>query len=167
MQKNAAAIRKVFQTVSLGAPENAVGFVMWRLVHRYMREVDRALIPLDLTHLQFMTLALAAWLGKAGQPVTQSEVAKQGDMHPMQVSLMLKALEKKQIIARTRSDQDVRANHLELTSEGVSVLRKALPVVVEVQKSLFGELANVDGEFLKTLLRLDTDSDVFAAGSSD
>ena len=158
MQKNAAAIRKVFQTVSLGAPEKAVGFVLWRVVHRYMREVDRALIPLDLTHLQFMTLALAAWLGKNGDSVTQSDVAKHGEMHPMQVSLMLKALEKKGLILRTRNDADVRAKYLELTSEGVVVLRRALPPVVEVQKKLFGSLAHVEGDFLKALLRLEAAS---------
>ena len=54
----------VFAAPTLGAPENAVGFVLWRLVHRYVRELDRALAGLDLTHLQFTILALAAWLAR-------------------------------------------------------------------------------------------------------
>jgi len=131
--------------------------VLWRLVHRYMREVDRALVPLDLTHLQFMTLALTAWLGQSGDPVTQSDVAKQGDMHPMQVSLMLKALEKKGIISRTRSNADIRAKSLELTCDGITMLKSALPIVVKVQQNLFGDHAHVDGDFLHTLLKLDMD----------
>jgi DNA-binding MarR family transcriptional regulator len=158
MPNDAAAIRKVFETVSLGAPERAVGFVLWRVVHRYMREVDRALACLELTHLQFMTLALAAWLGKSGEPVTQTDVARHGDMHPMQVSLMLKALEKKGAIVRPRSVEDVRAKHLELTVNGIRLLKKALPLVISVQQSLFGEHARVDGDFLHTLLKFEDES---------
>lgn len=154
-EKVTAALKEVFETVSFGAPEKAVGFVLWRIVHRYMREVDRALVPLDLTHLQFMTLAMVAWLGKTGDPVTQSAVAANGAMHPMQVSLMLKALEKKGLILRSRNQADVRAKHLELTNEGTAILRHALPIVVRVQRSLFGDLADVEGDFLKTLLHIE------------
>lgn len=155
MKKKTIVIREVFDTVSFGAPEKAVGFVLWRIVHRYMREVDRALVPLDLTHLQFMTLAMVAWLGRTADPVTQSDVAAHGDIHPMQVSLMLKALEHKGFVVRQRSGADVRVKHLELTREGIALLRQSLPIVVTVQKTLFGELADVDGDFLKTLLQLD------------
>lgn len=153
-KKAAAALREVFETVSFGAPEKAVGFVLWRVVHRYMREVDRALSLLELTHLQFMTLAMVAWLGKTGEPVTQSEVATNGDIHPMQVSLMLKALEKKGLILRSRNQADVRAKHLEVTSDGVAMLRQSLPIVMLVQQRLFGNLADAEGDFLKTLLHL-------------
>jgi DNA-binding MarR family transcriptional regulator len=153
-KKTATVLTEVFETVSFGAPEKAVGFVLWRVVHRYMREVDRALGPLELTHLQFMTLAMVAWLGKTGEPVTQSEVATSGDIHPMQVSLMLKALEKKELILRSRNQADVRAKHLELTSDGVTMLRQSLPIVVRVQQRLFGNLADVEGDLLKTLLHL-------------
>ena len=158
MENKSTAIRDVFATVSFGAPEKAVGFVLWRIVHRYMREVDRALVALDLTHLQFMTLALVAWLGRMDAPVTQSDVAANGDIHPMQVSLMLKALENKGLVLRKRNTADVRVKHLALTTEGIALLRQSLPVVVTVQKTLFGELADVDGDFLKTLMRLDLGS---------
>ena len=154
MRDNAAAIQKVFESVSLGSPERAVGFVLWQVVHRYLREMDRALASLDLTHLQFMTLAFTGWLQKAEDPVTQTDVAKRSDMHPMQVSLMLKALEKKRFVVRTRSKDDVRAKRIRLTREGISVLGKAFPLAIEVQKTLFGPLADVDGDFLKTLLKL-------------
>jgi hypothetical protein len=52
-----------------------VGFVLWRVVHRYVREVDRALIDYDLTHLQFTTLAMMAWLEREGDAVTQAEIS--------------------------------------------------------------------------------------------
>src|SRR4051812_16084630 len=109
MARKAQAIQKLFDEASLGAPENAVGFLLWRVSHRYVRKMDRALEPLGLTHLQFETLIQAAWLGRAGEQVTQSDLARYGEIHPMQTSQMLKTLEEKGLIARRSSTADRRA----------------------------------------------------------
>jgi DNA-binding MarR family transcriptional regulator len=150
--------RTLFADVSLGAPENAVGFVLWRLVHRYQREADRALAHLDLTQLQFMTLTMAAWLGQSGEPVPQAQLAERGDIQPMQLSHMLKALETKGFVCRSTSPADVRAKCLEVTAAGLTVLREALPLVIDVQRRLFGEDALPGGPLLQTLVALDHDS---------
>jgi DNA-binding MarR family transcriptional regulator len=155
MTRNAQAIRDMFATVSLGAPENAVGFVLWRLVHRYQREVDRALLPVDLTHLQFTTLAMAAWLGREGDEVNQSELAGAADIHPMQVSHMLAALEAKAFVRRKRSTVDVRAKRVEPTANGVRALREAMPLVIAVQERMFGEQGRPDGDLLGNLRDLE------------
>ena len=155
MSSDARAIKDLFETASLGAPENAVGFVLWRVVHRYQREVDRALAAHDLTHLQFQTLAMAAWLVQSGEVVPQSALARSGDIHPMQLSNMLKALESKGLVARARSPQDERAKSVEVTAAGVTSLRRALPVVIDVQRRLFGQEGRPGGSLLSALLRLD------------
>jgi len=158
MSNDVRAIANLFATASLGAPEKAVGFVMWRVVHRYLREVDRALEALDLTHLQFQTLVQAAWLGQSGEPVTQSELAQFGDIQPMQLSHMLKTLDGKRLVARPRSPSDVRAKHVEVTAAGLTMLRRALPVVIDVQQRFFGDEGNPGGSLLTALLRLDESS---------
>jgi DNA-binding MarR family transcriptional regulator len=145
----------MFEEVSLGAPENAVGFVMWRIVARYQREVDRALIPHNLTNLQFITLALVAWFGREDKPVTQIELARSAGIHPMQVSQTLKALDAKQMISRKRSKSDTRAKRVEITSSGLEALQNALPKVIAVQGLLFGEAGRPGGRLLKELLRID------------
>ncbi|WP_446742270.1 MarR family winged helix-turn-helix transcriptional regulator [Silvibacterium acidisoli] len=155
MKNRTSALNEIFQTVSLGAPEKAVGFVLWRVLHRYIREIDRALEPLDLTHLQFTTLAMAGWLGRSGEPVTQAEIARAGEIHAMQVSLMLKSLDAKGLIQRTRSPADPRAKHIVLTAAGLRSLRAALPVVIDVQSRLFGETGGPGGDLLKALLRVE------------
>ena len=139
MEIDPEIIKGVFDTVSLGSPENAVGFVLWRIVARYQREVDRTLAPLDLTNLQFVTLALAAWLEQSGEPVTQIEVSRFGGIHRMQVSQTLKMLEQKRFVARERSKSDSRAKRVRLTRRGLEVLRQAFPIVTEVQGRLFGD----------------------------
>jgi MarR family transcriptional regulator, organic hydroperoxide resistance regulator len=152
---DAHAITDLFATASLGGPERAVGFVMWRVLHRYVRAADRALSPFELTHLQFQTLALAAWLGRSGDPVTQVELAKAGDIAPMQVSHMMKTLETKACIRRVRSTTDVRAKCVEVTSHGVAVLRRALPVMIDVQRDVFGASGEPGGVLLNSLLQLE------------
>ncbi len=155
MSRETQAIRELFETASLGAPENAVGFVLWRVLHRYVREMDRALAVLELTHLQFETLIQAAWLGRQGEQVTQSEIARLGDIHPMQVSQMLKTLEEKGLVARVAGREDKRVKCVKLTSSGVSTLRRGMPVVIDVQRRFFGEEGRVGGSLLTSLLRLD------------
>lgn len=150
-----SALAELFDHDTLGAPENAVGFVLWRVVHRYVREVDRALEPVGLTHLQFTTLALAAWISRGGEPVTQVALARLGDIHPMQVSQVLKALEVKTMATRPRSAADARARHVEITEIGLAALREAMPRVIGVQARLFGKAGMPGGPLLATLRRID------------
>ena len=145
------AIRRMFEDVSLGAPENAVGFVMWRIVGRYQREMDRALATIDLTHLQFMLLALVAWFGRSGQAVTQIDLARSGGVQPMQVSQTIRVLESKKLLSRTRSSTDTRAKRVEVTSAGLKSLRNAMPIAIEVQRKLFGEWGQPGGALLRTM----------------
>jgi DNA-binding MarR family transcriptional regulator len=147
-----AKIAELFSTVSLGAPENAVGFVLWRVFHRYQRAVDRSLAVLDLTNLQFTTLTLVAWLSKSGDTPTQAEIARFGDIHPMQVSLMLKALEQKGMIARAAVEANARAKSVSITAMGLDALQRALPLAIEVQRQMFGEEGRVGGAVLAMLL---------------
>ena len=148
-------IKNLFDDVSLGAPENAVGFVLWRVVHRYQRELDRVLSGIDLTHLQFTTLILAAWLARNGEPATQSELARFADIQPMQVSHMLKALEAKNMILRSKNTQNVLAKNVDITPAGLSALREAIPVAIDVQRRLFGKEGMPGGELLAALLRVE------------
>jgi MarR family transcriptional regulator, organic hydroperoxide resistance regulator len=155
MGNDARAIANLFETASLGGPECAVGFVIWRVMHRYVRAADRALTGFGITHLQFQTLALAAWLGRSGAPVTQVELSRAGEIAPMQVSHMMKALEAKGWISRPRSSSDVRAKHIEVTEAGLAVLRRALPVMIQVQRDVFGAAGEPGGVLLNSLLQLE------------
>jgi DNA-binding MarR family transcriptional regulator len=154
MRQSKDAIRQMFEEVSLGAPENAVGFVMWRIVGRYQRQVDRALAGDNLTNLQFITLALVAWFGKDGTPVTQIELARSAGIHPMQVSQTIKALETKQMVSRQVSDVDARAKRVAITKAGLKAMRAALPKVIDVQARIFGDSGKPGGDLLNKLLHI-------------
>jgi DNA-binding MarR family transcriptional regulator len=140
---------------TLGAPENAVGFMLWRTMHRFQRAVDRELAPLDLTHLQFTTLAMVGWLGRTGIPVKQADLARHADIQAMQISLMLRALEAKGFVARTASASDTRAKRVEITRAGLDGLRAAMPVVIGIQRRMFGKAGGPKGALLAELRRVE------------
>jgi DNA-binding MarR family transcriptional regulator len=143
MKDKSDDIKDMFDTVSLGSPENAVGFVLWRVVHCYQRAIDRALLPHDLTHLQFTTLAMAAWLTKDGKPTSQSAIAQAAEIQPMQISHMVKTLKSKGLLQKGRDPKDARAAAVSVTAQGVSRLVEAMPAAIEVQRRMFGEDARL------------------------
>ncbi|KJV26401.1 MarR family transcriptional regulator [Luteibacter yeojuensis] len=148
----------MFEEVSLGAPQHAPGFVMWRVVHRYQRAMDAALRDLDLTHLQFVTLALVAWLGREGGAGTQADIARMGDIHPMQVSLMLKALQAKGMVHRQTAKGAGPAKQVHVTAAGLKALRGAMPRAIDVQRTLFGPAGLPGGELLRMLNAIDAEA---------
>lgn len=145
----------VFAEPAFGSPDKAIGFVLWRVMHRYVRELDRALAPLDLTHLQFTVLALAAWLTQSDEQVSQSRLARFGDIHPMQVSNVLKALEAKAMVLRAPDPDDTRSKIVTVTKCGRDVLREAFPIAVDVQHDLFGDAGQPGGALHEQLLAID------------
>lgn len=58
MSLDVVAIHELHDTTSLGSPDKAVGFVLWRVMHCYQRVVERPLAPHNLTRLQFTILAM-------------------------------------------------------------------------------------------------------------
>lgn len=151
MSTHIDAIRALYAETSLGGPDQAVGFVLWRVMHRYQRAVERALQPHGLTHLQFTTLAIVGWMCRSDAPTTQVELARQADIHPMQVSLMLKALEAKRMITRSQSSADTRARSVDITESGVEALRRAFPVVIALQQTMFGKAGEPGGTLHRAL----------------
>lgn len=155
MGPDVETIRDLYEQTSLGSPDNAVGFVLWRVMHRYQRAVERALAPHDLTHLQFTTLAMVGWMCSSGEPTSQAELARRADIHPMQISLMLKALEAKAFISRQPSGTDSRTRLVGVTSAGLEALRVAFPIVIEIQQAMFGRAGAPGGQLLRALHQIE------------
>ncbi|WP_375395926.1 MarR family winged helix-turn-helix transcriptional regulator [uncultured Sphingomonas sp.] len=156
MKASPDAIADLVSNASSGGPRNAIGFVLWRIMHRYQREVDRVLLTLDLTHLQFVTLVLIGWLGRGGGQITQADVARFGDIHRMQVSNIVKALVDKGLVCRERIPQGGPARSVAITTVGLDRLRSALPAVADVQQQIFGEDGKPGGDLLNLLVAIDS-----------
>ncbi|MBB2926595.1 MarR family winged helix-turn-helix transcriptional regulator [Paraburkholderia silvatlantica] len=148
MRVNPEVLKDFFESRTLGSPDAAIGFVLWRLVHRFQREMNRALDEANLTHLQFTTLALVAWSNRSGEPVSQAELSRAAEIEPMQMSQMMNVLEAKGFIVRHAGKPHPRAKSASITPAGLDALESAMAIAIDVQKRVFGKSGSPGGDLL-------------------
>ncbi|TIT46193.1 MAG: winged helix-turn-helix transcriptional regulator, partial [Mesorhizobium sp.] len=117
---------------------------------RWQRVMTAALAPLDLTHVQFVLLASAMWLGRDGEPPNQVQLAAQAGTEVKMTSDVIARLEAKGLIAREADPRDSRAKVIRVTSAGAAAAQRAI-VAVEAADAAFFE--PVDEARLVGLLR--------------
>ncbi len=143
----------------LARPEESFGFRLWHVLHAWQRRVDQALAPLDLTHMQFVVLAITHWLEDFGETPSQSRIASFGQIDRMTLSNILRLLEDKGYVLRRPHPEDPRANWVALTASGGTTVMEAKRRAAEIQDAFFGRLGQ-DGQAalacqLDALLRLE------------
>ena len=130
-------------------PDQSAAYLMKRILACMGGEVDQALEPRGLTNAQWVPL-LKLHLGNAG---TAAELARDCAMDAGAMTRTLDRLEAKGLVARTRSSEDRRVVHLELTEEGRATASQIPAVLCEVQNSFLQPLTVTEWEQLKDMLR--------------
>src|SRR3954454_19673599 len=92
-----------------GGPAQSPGLLLWRTTMRWQRIMTVTLAPLGLTHVQFVLLASAMWLGRKGDLPNQGQVAAQAGTDVKMTSDVLARLEGKGLIVRETDPVDSRA----------------------------------------------------------
>ena len=120
-----------------GAPLS-LGFLLWHATLRWQRSIAAALRPLDLTHVQFVLLAVLWWFVtvRKEQP-SQRALAEQAGTDPMMTSQVVRALERKGLVVREPDPNDSRARRLGLTASGRRLARRAIDVVEAADAEFF------------------------------
>jgi DNA-binding MarR family transcriptional regulator len=131
-------------------PSESPGLLLWRTTMRWQRVMTAALAPLDLTHVQFVLLASAMWLGRNGEPPNQVQLAAQAGTEVKMTSDVVTRLEAKGLIAREADPRDSRAKVIRITAAGAAAAQSAI-VAVETADAAFFE--PVDEAQLVGLLR--------------
>jgi DNA-binding MarR family transcriptional regulator len=108
---------------------------------RWQRAMTAALTPLDLTHVQFVLLASAMWLGRNGDAPNQAQVAAQAGTDVKMTSDVVARLEDKGFIVRETDPGDSRAKRIRITAAGAAVAQRAI-VTVEAADAAFFEPAD-------------------------
>jgi DNA-binding MarR family transcriptional regulator len=124
--------------------ESSPGFLLWHATLRWQRNITAALQPLGLTHVQFVLLAGAWWLGRSGEPPSQRELADHAGTDVMMTSQVVRTLEGKGLIHRTADPQDSRVKRLHVTEDGRSVALRAIEEVEAADRDYFREAAHPD-----------------------
>lgn len=75
--------------------DDSPGFLLWRVYFVWKRNIEAALAPYDLTHVQFVLLAAIGYLAKDGSVVSQRDLAQFTACDVTMTSQVVRGLEKK------------------------------------------------------------------------
>lgn len=133
-------------------PGSSPGFLLWHATLRWQRVMAAALAPLDLTHVQFVLLACAWWLGREQNPPNQLALAAQAGTDVKMTSAVLATLERKGLISREPDPADARAKRISVTARGADLAPRAIEAVEAADAEFFkGVPGDAALEFLRSL----------------
>lgn len=125
------------QVSRFAVPEESAGYLLWQVTHAWQRQVEVALLTLDITHLQFVVMAGIGWLTRTSGILTQVQLAQFCKIDVMQISQVVRKLETKGLVRRSPHPSDTRAKVLTLTYKGEAVLQQALPLIEQLDAMFF------------------------------
>ena len=112
------------------------GFLLWRATNAWQRKQRAALEGLGITHVQFALLA-SLGMDDARKGLSQAEISSRSGVDPMTTSQVIRNLEARDLVVRSASDEDKRAQRVVLSAAGRSLLRKAQPKVEKADSEFF------------------------------
>ena len=121
---------------STGSP----GLALWQATNALQRQIRAALVPHELTHVQFVLLASLTWMDRS-EPVTQRKLAEFAGTDIMMTSQVIRALEAKGHVTRNPHPSDKRAVTVVPTPEGIVLANRANIDVEAADSDYFNDLA--------------------------
>ena len=118
-------------------PSESPGFLLWKVSNLWQQKQREALSKLDLTHVQFVLLAVLGWFSRVEAHVSQASLARHAGTDEMMTSTVVRTLEKKGLLKRLKHPTDTRARVLQLTPRGEQAMGEALKVVEQVDRDFF------------------------------
>lgn len=135
-------------------PDESPGFLLWRVASEWQRLQRKALDGIGITHPQFVLLAGIRSLESSESPVTQAALARFVHMDEMVTSQVLRGLESRGLLIRSRHPDDNRSKCLNLAPAGAKLLRLAVPLVENVDGIFFSLSDKQLGEMSKIFQKL-------------
>ena len=143
---------------SVEKPEDSPGLLLWQTTIRWQRLIKKALDDYDISHAQFLILAVLLWCKETNQKPIQSYLVNQTKLDKMTVSSTLKKLGAQQLIIRDEHLTDTRAKSVSLTKKGQSLAKKLVPIVEKIDKDFFSAInASHSKKFIQLLRCLSSD----------
>ncbi len=133
-------------------PEDSPGFLLWQTTMTWQRLIKKALEPFDISHAQFVVMALLMWFEKQGYDTTQIEIAQWSKLDKMTVSVSLKKLATEGLVTRVEHTRDTRAKSVTLTSKGKALIHKLVPMVEHIDEQFFGTVSATEQQSLIQVL---------------
>lgn len=137
------------------APEDSPGFLLWQTTISWQRMIKKALEPHDISHAQFVIMAILLWWHGQKKEATQIDIVTMSKLDKMTVSKSLKKLVGMDLVARHENQDDTRAKSVQLTKLGVALASELIPIVEGVDENFFGKiLKKQEKDLIMTLRKL-------------
>ena len=104
--------------------ENQLCFPLYAASREVLRRYTPLLKPLDLTYTQYIVL-MVLW---EQQEISVCELGKKLFLDTGTLSPLLKSMEKKDLLTRTRAKSDERIVNVAITKEGMALREKAADI---------------------------------------
>lgn len=135
-------INHVDEKSRFNVPKERPGFLMWKVTGAWQRLITKKLSPFNLTHVQFILLSANEFLSSHGENVTQKKLSDFTGTNIMMVSDVVRTLQAKGLIIRSKNPSDKREMILSTTKQGTQKVKDVLPIVEAVDEEFFGNINN-------------------------
>lgn len=122
------------------APEHSPGFLLWQTTTCWQRLIKKSLEEYNVSHSQFVIMAILLWWQNKDRNITQVDVINMSNLDKMTVSKSLKKLCSIGLVVRTEHKEDTRVKLVFLTSQGIDLIKKLVPIVESIDANFFGKL---------------------------
>lgn len=116
--------------------EGYVGYLLRQAAHAWRRRVESALAPLEMTHAQYLVLAMV----RAYPGCSNADLARLTMLTPQSVHGIIVNVERRGLIERRPDAVHGRVQNIELSPDGRDLLsrarRRVLKLEAELQKSM-------------------------------
>lgn len=138
-------------------PEDSPGFLLWQTTVTWQRLIKKVLDAQDVSHAQFVIMALLLWFEEKEYEPHQNLIAEKSKLDKMTVSKSLKKLSTQGFVIRVEHERDTRAKSISLTQKGKSLIKKLVPLVEKIDDNFFNTIAQKDQkEFIRILTDLNS-----------
>jgi DNA-binding MarR family transcriptional regulator len=132
--------------------EDSPGFLLWQTTMTWQRLIKKALDAYQISHPQFVILAITLWFESHKQNATQSVIIRQSKLDKMTVSKSLKKLVAEGFVERFEHAVDTRAKSVHLTKKGRALTSKLVVIVESIDDKFFGSLKKTEQKSLVNIL---------------
>ena len=134
-------------------PEESPGFLLWQTTITWQRLIKAVLEPHNVSHAQFVIMALLLWFEENHYDTTQISIVNLSKLDKMTVSQALKKLGIQGLVVRVEHATDTRAKSASLTENGRSLIRRLIPLVERVDAEFFSIISDENQQSLLQILR--------------
>ncbi|MBS0272548.1 MAG: MarR family transcriptional regulator [Proteobacteria bacterium] len=125
-------------------PEDSPGFLLWQTTITWQRLIKKALDVHNISHAQFVIMAVLLWFEEHQQNSTQISISRLSKLDKMTVSKALRKLVGQGYITREESPKDTRAKWVALTPQGKQLVSKLIPIVEGIDDQFFSVIDKND-----------------------